>query len=91
MVQMSKNLACEWAEDNIRINAVASWYIETPLANQVLKDAEYFNKVLAWTPMKRVGKPEEVSAAVAFLCMPALLCITGQCLAMDGGFSVYGF
>ncbi len=91
MLQMTKNLDCEWAEDNIRVNAVAPWYIETPLAKQVLKDTEYFNAVLARTPMKRVGKPEEVSAAVAFLCMPASSYITGQCLAVDGGFSVYGF
>jgi len=91
MVQMTKNLACEWAEDNIRVNAVAPWYIETPLAKQVLKDSDYLESVLTRTPMKRIGKPVEVSAATAFLCMPAASYITGQCLAVDGGFSVYGF
>jgi Tropinone reductase 1 len=91
MVQMTKNLACEWAEKKIRVNAVAPWYITTPLATQVLKDVDYLSEVLERTPMKRIGKPEEVSAVVAFLCMPAASYVTGQCLAVDGGFSVYGF
>jgi len=91
MNQMTKNLACEWAEVNIRVNAVAPWYTETPLAKQVLKDQDYLDSVLDRTPLNRIGKPEEVAATVAFLCMPASSYITGQCLAVDGGFSVYGF
>lgn len=91
MVQMTKNLACEWAQEGIRVNAVAPWYIETPLAKQVLKDFDYLTSVLERTPMQRVGKPEEVATAAAFLAMPAASYITGQCLAVDGGFTVYGF
>jgi Tropinone reductase 1 len=91
MNQLTKNLACEWAEDGIRVNAVAPWYIETPLAKAVLQDQSYLNNILQRTPMGRIGKPEEVAAAVAFLCMPAAAYITGQCLAVDGGFTVYGF
>jgi Tropinone reductase 1 len=91
IIQMTKNLACEWASENIRVNAVAPWYIETPLAKQVLKDLDYLRSVLNRTPMKRIGKPAEVASAVAFLAMPASSYITGQCLVVDGGFSVYGF
>ena len=91
IIQMTKNLACEWASENIRVNAVAPWYIETPLAAQVLKDVDYLKSVIVRTPMKRVGKPAEVATAVAFLAMPASSYITGQCLVVDGGFSVYGF
>ena len=91
IIQMTKNLACEWASENIRVNAVAPWYIETPLAKQVLKDLDYLKSVLDRTPMKRIGKPAEVASAVAFLAMPASSYITGQCLVVDGGFSVYGF
>ncbi len=91
IIQMTKNLACEWANENIRVNAVAPWYIETPLAKQVLKDLDYLKSVLDRTPMKRIGKPAEVASAVTFLAMPASSYITGQCLVVDGGFSVYGF
>jgi Tropinone reductase 1 len=91
LVQLSKNLAVEWANDNIRVNAIAPWYIETPLASAVLRNEVYLNEVLSRTPMNRIGQPEEVANAVAFMCMPAASFITGQCLAVDGGFSVYGF
>ena len=91
MVQLTRNLAGEWASDHIRVNAIAPWYIETPLARQVLKDRKYLEEVLERTPMKRVGRPEEVAGAVAFLCMPVSGYITGQCIAVDGGFMIYGF
>jgi len=91
MIQFTKNLAVEWAPDNILVNCLAPWYIKTPLAEAVLKNPEYLKDVLDRTPLGRVGEPEEVAATVAFLCMPASSYITGQCLAVDGGFSVYGF
>ena len=91
MIQMTRNLACEWASDNIRVNAIAPWYIETPLAGQVLKNEAYLKEVLDRTPMRRIGQPEEVAAAAAFLAMDKSSYITGQCIAVDGGFTVYGF
>ena len=91
MIQLSRNLAVEWAQEGIRVNAVAPWYIRTPLADQVLKDPEFRKQVLERTPMGRVGEAEECARAIAFLCMPASAYVTGQCLSVDGGFSVYGF
>jgi len=89
--QMSKNLACEWASDGIRVNSVAPWYIRTRRTSNALGNPEYFEEVLARTPMKRIGEPEEVAAAIAFLCLPAASYITGECIAVDGGFLRYGF
>lgn len=91
LIQLTRNLAVEWAGDAIRVNAVAPWYTDTPLAQQVLKDPSYRARVLARTPLGRVAKVPEVAAAIAFLCLPAASYITGQCLAVDGGFSVFGF
>ena len=91
MIQLTKNLAAEWAEDRIRVNAVAPWYIKTPLAESVLKNKEYYDEVISRTPMKKIGDPKDVAAAVASLCMPAAAYITGQCISVDGGFTIYGF
>jgi Tropinone reductase 1 len=91
IVQLTRNLACEWAEDGIRVNAVSPWYIRTQRTAQKLADPDYLDEVLERTPMGRIGEPEEVASAVAFLCMPASSYITGECVAVDGGFLHYGF
>ena len=84
-------LAVEWAEDGIRVNSVAPWYIRTRRTSGKLADPDYLDEVLMRTPLGRIGEPEEVAAAVAFLCMPASSYITGECIAVDGGFLRYGF
>ena len=89
--QMTKNLAVEWADDGVRVNAVAPWYIRTRRTSSKLADPDYLDDVLVRTPLGRVGEPEEVAAAVAFLCLPAAAYITGECIAVDGGFLRYGF
>jgi Tropinone reductase 1 len=91
LLQLTRNLAVEWAADNIRVNAVAPWYIKTPLATPVLTNPEKMAGILSRTPMKRVGDPEEIASIVSFLSMPASSYVTGQTLAADGGLLAWGY
>ncbi|MCK8490663.1 SDR family oxidoreductase [Spirosoma sp. RP8] len=91
MLQLTRNLAVEWASDGIRVNAVAPWYINTPLAAPVLTNPEKLGGILERTPMNRIGEPAEVASAVSFLTMPASGYITGQVIAVDGGLLAWGY
>jgi tropinone reductase I len=90
IIQLTRHLACEWAKQNIRVNSVSPWYISTPLTESVLTIKDRLDKIVARTPMNRVGQPEEVASAVSYLAMDHASYITGQDLKVDGGMSVKG-
>lgn len=91
MIQLTKYLSVEWSKENIRVNAVAPWYIKTSLTEPVIQNREYLESILNRTPMKRIGEAEEVASVIAFLSMGASSYVTGECIAADGGFLKYGF
>jgi NAD(P)-dependent dehydrogenase (short-subunit alcohol dehydrogenase family) len=87
IASLTRSLAVAWASEGIRVNAVAPGWITTPLTHALHTDPERSAPILARTPMGRWGKPEEVAAAVLFLCSPAAAFITGAILPVDGGYS----
>ncbi|KAK8280438.1 hypothetical protein E1A91_D09G173800v1 [Gossypium mustelinum] len=90
--QITKNLACEWAKDNIRTNTVSPWGVRTSITKPEA-DApfvEEFLRLIAGTAMPRIGEPEEISSMVAFLCLPAASYINGQVISVDGGYTAGG-
>ena len=92
MSHFTKILACEWAQRNIRVNAIAPWMVMTPMLEEAIKnDPTQLDKVKDWTPMRRLGKAEEVADTILFFCMPASSYVTGQVLGVDGGLTAQGF
>ncbi|XP_050912791.1 tropinone reductase homolog At5g06060 isoform X3 [Lathyrus oleraceus] len=92
MNQFTKNVALEWAKDNIRANVVAPGPVKTLLLENAMKlSTEVDNTVkhiVSRTPVGRMGESEDISGLVAFLCLPASSHITGQIIAVDGGFTM---
>ncbi|WP_077621779.1 SDR family NAD(P)-dependent oxidoreductase [Sediminibacillus massiliensis] len=91
LIQMTKNLAMEWGKYGIRVNAIGPWYFPTSLTEEILKDKDYVDDILARTPLKRIGKLEELAGSAVFLASDASNYITGQTLFVDGGMTIYGF
>jgi NAD(P)-dependent dehydrogenase (short-subunit alcohol dehydrogenase family) len=86
LVGLTKNVALDYAKQRIRVNAVCPGIIETPMIDRFTggnKDATA--QLIAAEPIGRIGLPEEIAKTVAFLCSDDASFITGQALAVDGG------
>lgn len=88
---MTKSLACEWAADNIRVNAVAPGYTRTALVDRLIQDGRVDETAICKrTPMGRFMQPQEIAEAIWFLASPAASAITGVTLSVDGGWAAFG-
>ena len=87
IVQMTKVLAVSWAEDGIRVNAVAPGLIRSRMTAPMESFPELAAEHMARTPMKRWGTPEDIAGPVLFLASSAARFITGETLTVDGGYS----
>jgi len=85
---MTKSAALEYAQRGIRINAVCPGVIDTPMVADVLRERpQTMDDILRLQPIGRLGQPEEVAAAVVWLCSPAASFVVGAGLMVDGGYS----
>jgi 2-deoxy-D-gluconate 3-dehydrogenase len=86
---LTKALAVEWAPAGITVNAVAPTFVETPLTAPMLADDAFREDVLRRIPLGRVGTVEEIADAVVFLASDSASLITGEILAVDGGWTAW--
>lgn len=92
VIMMSKALAVEWAADGVRVNCVAPGYVETP-GTAELADAGTIDLVALRrrTPQQRLATPDDIAGAILSFCEDRMAHVTGQVLAVDGGWSAYGY
>ena len=84
---MTKSLASDYANQNIRVNAIAPGYVKTDITNLPKKYEHWYSTWDKQTPMKRMAEPHEIASAALFLCSPASSYVTGEVLVVDGGYT----
>jgi 2-deoxy-D-gluconate 3-dehydrogenase len=85
LIQMTRMLAIEWADKNIRVNAIAPTTVMTESRQQLLADPEKRAAALGRIPSGRFATPGEIAAAVVYLASPGAASVTGHTLPVDGG------
>jgi NAD(P)-dependent dehydrogenase (short-subunit alcohol dehydrogenase family) len=90
LVGMTRALAVAWGKRNIRVNAVAAGLTASRMTATTVANPEWSAPTLARTPAGRLGQPEDIAAPVLFLSSAGAAWITGQTLAVDGGYTVSG-
>ena len=86
LVALTRSMATEWGQLGVRVNAVAPGIVETPMS-AAFSAGPYLEYVAGNLPLGRLGQPDDLATAIAFLCSPAAGYITGQVLTVDGGLS----
>jgi NAD(P)-dependent dehydrogenase (short-subunit alcohol dehydrogenase family) len=88
--QLVRNLAVEWGEHNIRVNAIAPGLVKTDFAKALWDNPETLAKVEAGTPLRRIGESVDIAGAAVFLGSQAGAWMTGQQIVIDGGVTISG-
>jgi len=91
VIGLTKALACDWAQDGIRVNAVAPGYVRTPFVERLMEQGKLDAKVIRRrTPMGVLLAPDDVANAMVFLASPLARMITGTVVTVDGGYTAFG-
>jgi NAD(P)-dependent dehydrogenase (short-subunit alcohol dehydrogenase family) len=90
VLSLTRSLACEWAQYNICVNAIAPGVFPTELNESLLNGSERGREMLLRTPMRRFGHPRELVGAAVLLASDAASFITGQSIVVDGGYLASG-
>jgi NAD(P)-dependent dehydrogenase (short-subunit alcohol dehydrogenase family) len=90
LLSLTRSLACEWAQDGISVNAIAPGIFPTEMTSGIVVGTARGQELLARTPMRRFGNPEELAGAAVLLASDGASFITGQCITVDGGFLASG-
>lgn len=88
VVNMTRELAAQWAQRGVRINAIAPGYFPSELTTELFETEEGRNFIRRHTPMRRPGKPEELVGPLLLLASDAGSYITGQTIIVDGGWTI---
>ena len=83
---MTRALSTEWASEQIRVNAIAPGYFRTELTESFYREQAWQEAMLQKIPLNSFGNVNDLKGAVVFLVSDAAKYITGQCLAVDGGY-----
>jgi len=90
ILSLTRSLACEWAEYGIVVNAIAPGVFPTELNRNLVMGTARGQEILMRTPMRRFGSPEELVGLAVLLSSDAVSFLTGQCIAVDGGYLASG-
>jgi NAD(P)-dependent dehydrogenase (short-subunit alcohol dehydrogenase family) len=88
VAQLTRSLAIAWADQQVRVNAIAPGWIETNLTRELTEDSDRSAAIVERTPLGRWGQVDDLTGAALFLCSAQAAFITGVILPVDGGYSV---
>lgn len=90
LLSLTRSLACEWARDGISVNAIAPGIFPTELNSAIINGTPRGRELIMRTPMARFGRPEELVGTAVLLASDGASFLTGQCIAVDGGYLASG-